>query len=68
MSETVNEPEPLTPNHLLQGSHIEPIPTCVRMDQIKDQDYLLQSENNLRGKDKVQPNQQITKTVECNLA
>ena len=48
MSETVNEPEPLTPNHLLQGSLIEPIPTCVRMDQIKDPDYLRKSENNLK--------------------
>lgn len=48
MSETVNEPEPITPNHLLQGSLVEPIPSSVSMDQIKDPDYFLKSENNLK--------------------
>ena len=48
MSETVNEPGPLTPNHLLQGSPIEPIPSSVKMDQLKDPDFVLKAETNLK--------------------
>ena len=39
--ETIHEPEPLTPNHLLQGASIEPIPPVINTDRIKDPDFSL---------------------------
>ena len=48
MAETIDEPEPLTPNHLLQGSLIEPIPSVMNTEQIKDPDFLLKSDHTMK--------------------
>lgn len=39
--EDINEPEPLTPNHLLQGFQIETIPPVINREYVKDPDFLL---------------------------
>ena len=39
ISDTVNEPEALTPNHLLHGTTIESIPLVINTEQIKDPDF-----------------------------
>ena len=41
IQEDIDEPEALTPNHLLQGSLIDIIPPLMNNEVIKDPDYLL---------------------------
>lgn len=41
VNDNINEPEVLTPNHLLQGSPIDLIPTVLDTSKIKDPDFYL---------------------------
>ena len=39
--DNLDEPEPLTPNHLLQGASIETVPSIINKDYEKDPDFLV---------------------------
>ena len=40
LQEDINEPEALSPNHLLQGRSIEPIPSIISQNKLRDPDFL----------------------------